>query len=81
MRNKEIINKFESFHGFLDICFYFDKTEEINKLNLLEILDDEKDMLRLEMYDKFICENTEKFVNEFNIRLNKFNIYELYIEL
>ena len=39
----EIINRFESFHGFFDICFYFDKTDEINKLNLVEIHDDEKD--------------------------------------
>lgn len=79
--DKKLIDEFFLFHGYLDICFAFERHDELSYLQSLQITDEEKEMMKLEIYDKFISENTEKFVNEFNIRFNKFNIYELYIEL
>lgn len=76
-----MINEFVLFHGYLDICFDLEKHNELSQLELLQITDDKKEKLKLESYDKFISENSEKFVNEFNIRFNKFNICEIYIEL
>lgn len=72
--DEKFVYEFENFHGYLDICFNFEKTDVINKLELLDIPDDEKEKIKLEIYDKFISKNTEKFVNEFNRRLNKFNM-------
>ena len=48
---------------------------------MLDISDAKREMLELKIYDKFISENIEKFVYEFNCRLIKFNIYEIYIKL
>lgn len=78
---KKLVEEFLTFHGYLDICFMFERNDEINKLRSLNINDDEKEKLKLEGYDKFISDNTDKFVNEFNIRFNKFKIYEIYIDL
>lgn len=77
--DKNLINEFVLFHGYFDICFDLEKHNELSQLELLQITDDKKEKLKLESYDKFISENSEKFVNEFNIRFNKFNICEIYI--
>ena len=79
--NKQLIDEFVNFHGYIDICFAFERTEEIKRVDMLQISDNEKEKLKLEEYDKYISRNCEKFVNEFNIRFNKFNISEIYIKL
>ena len=79
--DKNLVEEFTLFHGYLDFCFKFERNDELNRLRLLQITENEKEKLKLEAYDKFISENTGKFVNEFNIRFNKYKIYEIYIEL
>lgn len=79
--HKKFIDEFVLFHGYIDICFNFERHDELSQVDALQINDYEKEKLKLEIYDKFLSENSEKFVNEFNIRFNKFKIYEIYIKL
>ena len=79
--DKKLIDEFIDFHGYIDICFSFEMDDELFHLKSLHMTEYEKEKFKLEIYDKFISENIEKFIIEFNVRFNKFNIYEIYIKV
>ena len=59
------------FDKYIEFRFSIDCFDEIQLLDESSV-DFKK--LKLELYDKFVCRNNEKFVNEFNSRFNKYNI-------
>lgn len=68
--------------------FIFDKYIEfrfsidcVDELNLLDESADDFNKKKSELFDQFVSRNNHKFVNEFNSRFNKYNIYEIYIKL
>lgn len=58
-----------------------EKCEEFDEIDMMDIPEGEREIMKSVIYDTFISENIEKFVDEFNVRFNKYNIYELYIKL
>ena len=50
--DKNLVEEFTLFHGYLDLCFKFERNDELNKLRLLQINEDKKEKLKLEAYDK-----------------------------
>ncbi|WP_298524411.1 hypothetical protein [uncultured Methanobrevibacter sp.] len=77
----QLIHDLELFNGYIDLCFYSEKGDEVDQLFNKDISKSARKNLELEIYDRFISQNNLKFVNEFNFRFNKYNIYEIYIEL
>lgn len=78
---KSLIKELILFNGYIDICFEFEKSDEVDELVNMGLSKEDRKKLELEIYDKFISFNTIKFVDEFNNRFNKYNIYEIYIEI
>lgn len=73
----------ETWKGFSDyivFCLNQEKPKEVLKFYLS---DNESDELKEEfqkLYDEFVGRNIEKFIDEFNIRFKKYNIYYIHIK-
>lgn len=75
-----LINDFKLFEAYLNFCFSNDEFDNIKNLEN-EFEGDELKKQREILFDKYICHNMEKFVVEFNSRMEKFNVYYIYIKL
>lgn len=43
---------------------------------MMDISENEREKMKSKIHDKFLSDNIEKFIGEFNSRFNKYNIYE-----
>ena len=75
------MDQFILFNAYIQLCVDFEKSYELDNLDLMNLTSDERIKLENEIFDKFVGINNKKFVDEFNVRFNKYNIYEIYIEL
>ena len=78
---KVFMDQFILFNAYIQLCVDFEKSYELDNLDLMNLTSDERIKLENEIFDKFVGINNKKFVDEFNVRFNKYNIYEIYIEL
>lgn len=78
---KAFIDQFILFNAYIQLCVDFEKSHELDNLDLMNLTSDERIKFENEIFDKFVGTNNKKFVDEFNVRFNKYNIYEIYIEL
>ena len=74
------INNFKLFEAYLNFCFSNDEFESIKSLEK-KFDGDEFKKQREILFDKYVSDNFEKFVVEFNSRMEKFNVYYVYIIL
>lgn len=75
-----LINEFKMFEIYVNFCFSNDQFENIENLEDNfegEELKKEREIL----FNNYISDNIEKFVFEFNDRMEKFNVYLIYIKL
>ena len=75
-----MINEFKLFEVYLNFCF---SNDEFNNIESLEN-DYEGDELKKQreiLFNRYISLNIEKFVVEFNYRMEKFNVYLIYIKI
>ena len=77
---QQLINEFKLFEVYLNFCFSNDEFKNIKNLEY-EFEGDELKKQRGILFDKYICHNIEKFVVEFNSRMEKYNVYYIYIKL
>ena len=78
--NFELIKQeWNLFLAFVNWSFNVDFDSEIEKLYLLKLNDKEFKMHEEILFNKFLSLNLKKFVNEFNSRMEKYNVYFLYI--
>lgn len=69
------------FSDYIVFCLNQEKPNEVLKFYLVE---DESDEIKEEfqkIYDEFVGDNIDKFVNEFNVRYEKYNIYFIHIKM
>lgn len=78
---KAFIDQFILFNAYIQLCVDFEKSHELDNLDLINLTSDERIKFENEIFDKFVGTNNKKFVDEFNVRFNKYNIYKIYIEL
>ncbi|WP_458454626.1 hypothetical protein [Methanobrevibacter sp.] len=78
---KDFIEDYIFFNGYIQLCVDFEKSNELDQLDSMNLNSNERKKLENEIFDRFVGENTEKFVDEFNLRFNKYNIYEIYINI
>lgn len=75
-----LINDFKLFEVYLNFCFT--KEEYFNLKNLKNNFSgDEFNKQREALFNNYIFKNLEKFVLEFNNRMEKYNVYYVYIKL
>ena len=72
-------NDFEWFREYIGFCIDVEKGQEIDEIDMMDISEEKREEMKSIIHDKFLADNVEKFVNEFNNRFNKYKIYELYI--
>ena len=78
--NYEIIKQeWNLFLAFVNWSFNVDFDSEIEKLYQLKLNDQEFKKQEEILFNKFLSLNLKKFVNEFNSRMEKYNVYFLYI--
>lgn len=70
-------NKWKSYKEYIMFCLATDCPNEVFKFYNDEYSDDEFQKL----FEKYVGENISKFVDEFNIRFKKYNIYYVHIIL
>lgn len=65
---------------FIEFCF---SNDEFDKIKLLENSFEGEEFKRQRefLFDNYVAQNIERFVVEFNSRMEKFNVYFLYIKL
>lgn len=78
---KLFISDFKLFREYIGFCIENEKGHEYDEIDMMDISEDEREKMKSMIHDKFLSDNIEKFVNEFNKRFNKYKIYELYIKL
>ena len=67
------------FIDYVRFSFIVNNEFEIGKLEELNLDEDEYAVRYQCLFDKFVAKNNLKFVNEFNLRMKKYNLYMLYI--
>lgn len=77
----EFLIDFEIFVEYMSFCLENEKFDDLDKIDMLNISEEERELMKSIIFDRFISDNLEKFVNEFNMRFNKYNIYKLYIDI
>ena len=75
-----LINDFKLFEVYLNFCFTREESENIKNLENNYTGEEFKNQRKI-LFDKYIFKNTEKFVVEFNSRMEKFNVYLIYIKI
>lgn len=66
---------------YIRFSFIVNRKDEIKQLDNL-IFDEKLYSIKYQLlFDEFVCENNLKFVNEFNLRMEKYNLYIVYINL
>jgi hypothetical protein len=78
---KQFSSDFEWFREYIGFCIDIEKGQELDEIDMMDISEDEREVMKSIVHDRFLSDNVEKFVNEFNYRFNKYKIYELYISL
>lgn len=78
---KEFVLDFEDYVEYIGFCLDIEKGDELDEIDMMDVGEEEKEKMKSIVSDKFISDNIEKFILEFNIRFNKYNIYEVYIKL
>lgn len=73
-----LIRELLLFDRYIEFCFSIEYAEELDSL---DDSDEENEKMMLELFNQFVSRNNDKFVNEFNSRFNKYNIYEIYIKI
>lgn len=73
------INDFNWFKEYIGFCIEIEKGYELDEIDMMDISENEREKMKSKIHDKFLSDNIEKFIGEFNSRFNKYNIYELYI--
>jgi hypothetical protein len=66
--------------NYVIFTFIVNNEKEIEKLDNLNLEDKIYSIEYQKLFDKFIASNNLKFINEFNVRMKKFNLYYLYIK-
>lgn len=79
--SKDFRADFNWFKEYIGFCIENEKGREIDEIDMMSISEKNREKMKSEIHDKFLADNIEKFVSEFNIRFNKYKIYELYIKL
>lgn len=74
-----LINDFRLFEVYLNFCFTKDEGDNI-KILKKAYSDEEFIKQREKLFNDYIFFNTEKFVAEFNNRMEKYNVYFVYIK-
>ena len=74
---QRLINDFKLFEVYLNFCF---SNDEFDKIKLLENSFEGEEFKRQRefLFDNYVAQNIERFVVEFNSRMEKFNVYFLY---
>lgn len=77
---QQLINDFKLFEIYLNFCFSNDEYENVK---ILENTFKGQDFIeqRKFLFDKYIAKNRVRFISEFNSRMEKFNVYYVYINL
>lgn len=77
---QQLLNDFKLFEAYLNFCF---SNEEYDNIKLLEnsFKGEEFKKQRELLFDSYVARNIERFVVEFNSRMEKFNVYYVYIRL
>ena len=78
---KLIENESNLFEMYVSLCFYFEWGEKIEKLKKLNLSDDKYEYEENILFDKYVSENNSRFINEFNYRMDKFNIEIVHIKI
>ena len=78
---EQFITDFKWFKEYIGFCIENEKGCEFDEIDMMDISEEERENMKSIIHDKFLSDNVEKFVNEFNNRFNKYKIYELYIKL
>ena len=64
---------------YVRFSFIINNEYEIQELDKLDLEEDEYNLRYQILFDKYVAKNNLKFVNEFNSRMKKYNLYFLYI--
>ena len=77
---QQLINDFKLFEVYLNFCF---SNDEFDNIKILENTfdGDEFKKQREILFDRYVANNIERFVVELNSRMEKFNVYYVYIKL
>jgi len=64
---------------YIRFSFIINNEKEIAELDKLNLNEDEYNIRYQLLFDKYVARNNLKFVNEFNARMEKYNLYLIYI--
>lgn len=69
------------FLSYVNWSFNNDMREEIQELYDLKLSKSEKEKEEFILFDKYLGDNLQRFIDEFNLRMEKFNVYFLQISI
>lgn len=67
--------------AYVNWSFNISFASEIEKIYALKLNDEEFKKQEEILFNKFLALNLNKFINEFNSRMEKYNVYFLYIKV
>ncbi|WP_458455532.1 hypothetical protein [Methanobrevibacter sp.] len=76
---KEFCNTWKSYNDYIIFCLGMDKPEVI--LRFYDDCSDMDDEEFQQIFEIFVGENISKFIDEFNVRFKKYNMYCIHIEI
>lgn len=74
----EFVNNWKSFLDYILFCMANDNPNDVIKFYMSDNLDDDYFQ---SIFDEYVGENILKFVDEFNLRFKKYNMYYVYISI
>jgi hypothetical protein len=78
---KNIEKDFENFHLYVDFCFERDKQKEIQKIRKSSKTKEDYNKEKQILFDKYLADHNSKFADEFNVRMEKYNIELIQIKV
>ena len=72
---------FENFHLYVDFCFERDKQKEIQKIRKSSKTKEDYNKEKQILFDKYLADHNSKFADEFNVRMEKYNIELIQIKV
>lgn len=76
-----ILSDYDDFHLKISFDFMRECEKNLKKLNEEELSEKEYKDKKQILFDKFISKNNEKYINDFNSRMQKYNIQIIQIKL
>lgn len=78
---KSLKIELKDYIGYVMFTFIINNDEAIEKLDNSNLDDELYSIEYQNLFDRFIAKNNLKFIDEFNLRMKKYNLYYLYINL